>query len=70
MTSPSDQFLTIKELSKWIRLSESHLYCLVSKNKIPYIKLGGKLLFSTERITQWIEFSSRGMIIPTPRRNK
>ncbi len=67
-TSPNDQFLTIKELSKWIRLSESHLYCLVSKKKIPYIKLGGKLLFSTSKITEWIEFSSRGMIIPKSRK--
>ena len=66
MSLPNHQFLTIKELSKWIRLSESHLYCLVSKNKIPYIKLGGKLLFNTSKITEWIEFSSRGMVIPKP----
>jgi len=55
--SPSE-FLTIRELSKWIRLSISHIYCLVSKKKIPFIKLGGKLIFSTEEIRNWIDQSS------------
>lgn len=55
--SPSE-FLTIRELSKWIRLSISHIYCLVSKKKIPFIKLGGKLIFSAEEIRNWIDQSS------------
>ncbi|MFM7709662.1 MAG: helix-turn-helix domain-containing protein [Ferruginibacter sp.] len=48
----------MKDLSKWIKLSESHLYCLVSKKKIPFIKLGGKLLFSTIQIRNWIDQNS------------
>jgi excisionase family DNA binding protein len=55
--SPSE-FLTIRELSKWIRLSRSHIYCLVSKKKIPFIKLGGKLLFSSAEIRKWVDQSS------------
>jgi excisionase family DNA binding protein len=35
------EFLTVAELSIWIRLSRSHIYFLVSKKKIPFIKLGG-----------------------------
>ena len=54
----AEEFLKIRELAKWIRLSESHLYCLVSKRKIPFIKLGGKLLFSTVQIRNWINQSS------------
>ena len=52
------EFLTVAELSKWIRLSKSHIYCLVSKKKIPFIKLGGKLLFSSEEIRNWVDQSS------------
>jgi excisionase family DNA binding protein len=52
------EFLTIYELSKWIRLSRSHIYFLVSKKKIPFIKLGGKLLFNAIEIRIWIEQSS------------
>ena len=52
------EFITIGELSIWIRLSRSHIYFLVSKKKIPFIKLGGKLLFSAIDIRIWIEQST------------
>jgi excisionase family DNA binding protein len=52
------EFLTVAELSIWIRLSRSHIYFLVSKKKIPFIKLGGKLLFSSEEIRNWVDQSS------------
>lgn len=53
-----DDFLTVKELSKWIKLSESHIYFLVNKRKIPFAKLGGKLLFDKQKIKQWIDSNS------------
>jgi excisionase family DNA binding protein len=53
-----NQFLTVKELSTWIKLSESHIYFLVSKNKIPFAKLGGKILFDSEKIKSWVEDKS------------
>lgn len=53
-----DDFLTVKELSKWIKLSESHVYFLVNKRKIPFAKLGGKLLFDKQKIKDWIEENS------------
>lgn len=53
-----DDFLTVKELSKWIKLSESHIYFLVNKRKIPFAKLGGKLLFDKQKIKEWIDANS------------
>lgn len=53
-----EDFLTVRELAKWIKLSESHVYFLVNKNKIPFAKLGGKLLFNREHIRLWIEQNS------------
>jgi len=53
-----DDFLTVRELAKWIKLSESHVYFLVNQNKVPFAKLGGKLLFDKDKIRKWIEQNS------------
>jgi excisionase family DNA binding protein len=53
-----DDFLTVRELGKWLKLSESHIYSLVNKKKVPFFKIGGKLLFDKEKIKNWIEASS------------
>lgn len=62
-----DDFLTVKELSKWIKLSESHIYFLVNKRKIPFAKLGGKLLFDKQKIKEWIDANSpSNSMLPPP----
>ena len=53
-----EDLLTVRELGKWLRLSESHIYSLVSKKKIPYTKIGGKVLFDRQTITDWVEAQS------------
>jgi excisionase family DNA binding protein len=53
-----DDLLTVRELSKWLRLSESHIYTLVSKKKIPFNKVGGKVLFDKQQVKNWIEAQS------------
>jgi excisionase family DNA binding protein len=55
MKEKLNEYLTVKELSKWVKLSESHVYHLVNKKKIPHAKLGGKLLFDADKIKLWIE---------------
>ncbi len=50
-----NKYLTVKELSEWVNLSESHIYALKSKKKIPFVKIGGKLLFDSVKIKDWIE---------------
>ena len=52
-------FLTVKELCDWIRLSRSKVYALVTANKIPHAKVGGKILFNKEKIKIWIENQSK-----------
>ena len=56
---PLDDLLTVRELSKWLRLSESHVYSLVSKKKIPFTKIGGKVLFDRHTVTNWIGEQSK-----------
>jgi len=62
-----DEFLTVRELADWIRLSESHVYFLVNKKKIPFVKLGGKLLFDRGKIRSWIDSNSKQAEKPKPK---
>ena len=55
----NNEFLTVKELCEWIRLSRSKVYALIQDNKIPYAKVGGKFLFDKNKIKNWIESQSK-----------
>ena len=49
-----DRFMGIAEASKYTTIPISTLYQLVSKNKIPYCKKCGRLIFSQRKLCQWI----------------
>lgn len=59
----TDRYLTVKEAAEWLKMSESHIYFLKHKRKIPYVKLGGKLLFGKDDLKKWVESNSSA---PTP----
>jgi len=46
--------LTISDLSIMLRLSKSTIYTYTSKNTIPHIKLGTKVLFDRKDIEKWV----------------
>jgi hypothetical protein len=54
-----NNFVTVKELSAWLRLSKSKIYSLVYGKQIPFVKIGAKILFDKEKITNWIEEQSQ-----------
>ena len=56
------QLLDIKEASKLVRLQPSTIYKMVCARKIPFTKLGGKLLFSVEKIERWVEQNTTNSI--------
>jgi excisionase family DNA binding protein len=47
--------LNLDDTCKMLNLAKSTVYTKVSKNQIPCIKLGGKLLFSETDLIAWIE---------------
>ena len=57
-------WLTIKELSSYIKLKEKTIYYLVGKRSIPYYRLGkGKLIrFKSEEIDIWLESKKMELI--------
>jgi excisionase family DNA binding protein len=48
-------YLGVKELSEYLKKSESSIYKLTMGNKIPFIKQGKKLLFNQDAIDSWLE---------------
>jgi excisionase family DNA binding protein len=49
-----NRFLDLEGVCKYIHFSRSTVYKLVNTNSIPYIKLGGKLLFDIPQIDRWV----------------
>lgn len=49
------KFMTIEEVSKYLRLTIQKLYKLSQKGRIPAYKFGREWRFKRERIDQWIE---------------
>ena len=56
------KYLELDAACKMIHLSKSTVYTKVSKNQIPHIKLGGKLLFSETDLIAWIETMKQPVI--------
>lgn len=52
------KLLTIDELSTILQTSKSTIYRWVHKREIPFVKLGGKLLFSQDEIQEYIKKNS------------
>lgn len=54
----TDEILTIKELSAYLKISEKTIYRLLSKNEIPAFKVGTAWRFKKETVDQWIKEQS------------
>ena len=59
------RLLKIKEVSERTGLSVHTLYKMVSQHRVPYVKLGGALLFNPDELDKWIKDSS---VMPMPER--
>lgn len=54
-----DELLTIKEISKYLKLSPDTVYRMVKKAHIPCIKIGKKWRFRKIRIDSWLKEHER-----------
>ena len=52
-TSPTDELMTIQQVSKYLKLAVPTLYGYTAKNKIPYIKKGRRVYFLKKDIDVW-----------------
>ena len=50
-----DQILTIPEVARYLKLSRSKVYLLVTQKKIPYIRIGKNVRIRQSDLETWIE---------------
>lgn len=50
-----EEYLTIKQASSFTHIAVTTLYDYTHKRKIPFNKVGKKLLFSKKELTKWIQ---------------
>jgi excisionase family DNA binding protein len=55
----SDDILTIKEISDYLKVSEKTIYRMVSRGEIPAFKMGTTWRFQKSAIEEWIKNQSR-----------
>jgi excisionase family DNA binding protein len=53
------EYISVDELSDYIKLSKSTIYKLTASFRIPYIKTGKMLLFRKEAIDEWLNEKAR-----------
>jgi len=59
-----EQLLTIDQVSELLQIPKGSLYNLVNEDKIPYIKIGGRLRFKKSSIEKWIDGNEHKMQKP------
>ena len=50
-----EELITLKELSKYLKISKPTLYKMVEKGKIPALKIANQWRFKNEDIDRWVE---------------
>ena len=53
--SAQGQFLSVEEAAEFLRLKPSTLYSWVSNDKIPYSKVGSRILFEREALVEFVK---------------
>lgn len=59
-----DNYLGINDVSKKLKIAKSTLYAYTGKSKIPFIKIGGKLLFPENDLNAWLNSMKHNPLIP------
>ncbi len=49
------RLITAKEASQFLSLSKDTVYRMASMKKLPYLKIGGRVLFDVKALDRWIE---------------
>ena len=54
-----DEPLKADEVAKWLRVGRKSIYNAVRENRIPYRRLGRRILFSRQAIMAWLQSQGR-----------
>jgi len=59
---PSKQMLTVKQVAEFLNISVSTVYGMVSARRIPFLKIGSRVLFDLSAIKRWIAKNSHSAL--------
>ena len=49
------RLITVKEASQYLSLSTDTIYRMAASKRLPYLKIGERVLFDVKSIDQWVE---------------
>ena len=52
-STPVPRFLKVEEVAELLRCKKRTIYDMVEQDRIPYRKVGGRLLFELDEIIEW-----------------
>jgi len=55
---PLRRLINVRELSEYLDLKVSIIYCMVSQRRIPFVKVGRLTKFDLQKIDDWIKENS------------
>jgi len=53
------RFLTVPECAALLRVTPGYIYHLTAASRIPCFRVGRRVLFDLDELTQWLRFESR-----------
>ncbi|MBA7577292.1 hypothetical protein ES708_19139 [subsurface metagenome] len=56
--SPSKHMTTVKQIAEYLNISVSTVYGMVSARRIPFLKIGSRVLFDLGAAKRWISRNS------------
>ncbi|MDI6715981.1 MAG: helix-turn-helix domain-containing protein [Actinomycetota bacterium] len=59
MTESYQSLMTVKDVAKYLGLSERTIYGMIKRGEIPYVKAGRRYRFSQEKIEEWLRGESK-----------
>jgi excisionase family DNA binding protein len=57
-TSTTSPFMSVQEAADFLRIRPSTVYLWVSENKIPYSRIGSRLLFNRDELERFVQAST------------
>jgi len=54
-----NRLLSIPEVARFLGISQSTLYTLVSQQRVPFVKVGRRVLFDPVQLDKWIKHNSK-----------
>lgn len=63
----SKTYLNVEDVMQQLKIARPTLYAYVNQKKIPFIKIGGKLLFDEHDLTEWVNAKKQPAIIEEKR---